>query len=152
MDEGLVIFLHDSRYGRLYQAVNLLATASSMGRHCHLFLFWEALAGFLDGSWDTMEASAEEPPGSSSDDSYEGKRLANLQRVQHGFELANIPSLYELLDAAVRDKGGVSVYACSASVRLLALDPAEVRKKVDEIIGLPTMLRIVSQAKHVLYI
>jgi peroxiredoxin family protein len=152
MKESLVIFLHNSRYDRLYQAVNILLTASSMGWRCHLFLFLEALASYMDGTWDQVDITSDDGGRSRSGESLEEKRIACLQRLQKSFELSGHPSLYEMLDSARKEDGGLTVCACSASVRLLSLDPSRVKEKVDEIIGLSTMLRIAAEAGHTLYI
>ncbi|NIM20604.1 MAG: hypothetical protein GTO51_10310 [Candidatus Latescibacteria bacterium] len=150
----LVVFLHGSRYDRLYQAVNLIVTAAAMGWKCHLFLFFGALASFMSGSWDDVNVSAagegDRPDVKRSGPSAEDP--CGAEELQRGFERANIPSLYGLLEKARRESGGVTVCACSTSVRLLNLDPASVKARVDEIVGLSTMLQIASEAEHAIYI
>lgn len=140
MSKPLVIFLHSSRYDRVYQAVNLVATARSMSRDAYLFLFFAALGSFAAGKWDDTATLVE------------GR--ANLaewgETLRRGFDLSNTPSLYEVLGAARRD--GARVYACSTSLRMLDLAPADVEGKVDEIIGLTTMLDIAADAHPVLYL
>jgi peroxiredoxin family protein len=139
MKPSLVVFLHSHRYDRLYQAMSLLLTASSMGWPCHLFLFYGALASYIGQTWDDINiVSAEQP--------------AWADALQRGFEEGNFPSLYEMLGKAREQGGGVRVYACSASCKTLDLDLAAVRGKVDEVVGLPTMLKISEYAKHVMYI
>lgn len=140
-EEGLVVFLHSSRYDKVYQAVSIILTASSMGRPCRLFLFLEALGSFVAGTWDEV---GEREEGTASGGWEE--------KVRKGFEESNYPSLYDMLSSARQEAGGVEIYACSNSVKVLGLDPAEVRRKVDEVIGLPTMLQLAGSAKHVLYI
>jgi peroxiredoxin family protein len=140
MSSPLVIFLHSSSYDRLFQAVNLLVTASSMGRPSHLFLFYGALATYVDGSWDDISLQL---PGDS---------LPWAKTLARSFELADTPSLYELIDIAKKEPGGLTVYACSASVNMLRLEPDEVGTKVDQIMGHATMLEIASRTDQVLYI
>jgi peroxiredoxin family protein len=41
------------------------------------------------------------------------------------------------------------LYACSASVRILGLDPASVQQSVDAIVGWPTFHRLIRQAERV---
>jgi peroxiredoxin family protein len=171
MQESLVIFLHSSSYDRLFQAVNLLNTASSMGWRCHLFLFFDALGSFMAGEWDDAHQSSggsrtaadqgaaetrndaglgarnEPDTGTRVDADARSIRARDLRRA---FELANNPPLSETLEQA--RKNGLTVCACSASVRLLGLDVQSVKSAVDEIIGLPTMLQITSTARHALYI
>ena len=137
MSKPFAIFLHSSRYDRVYQAANLLLTASGMGRPCYLFLFYEALATFVDGSWSDVRLST-----SSSDDAPPWAR-----KLQHGFETSDSPSPYEILEMAAAQPGGLKVCACSTSTKLLGLEPRDVREKVDEIIGMAAMLEIVADGE-----
>jgi peroxiredoxin family protein len=154
MTSSLAIFLHDSRYDRLYQAVNLLLTASSMGWSSHLFLFFDALAAFMADEWD--EVNITEPASgsvSNLDQPAPGRKDSDWRpRLQRNIELANFLSLYELLTKAKGESGDLTICACSTSVRLLELDPKAVKKRVDEIVGLPSMLQISARASQVLYI
>jgi peroxiredoxin family protein len=143
----LTIFLHSSRYDRVYQAVNLVHTACSMGWRCHLFLFYEALASFADGSWDEVNLAGKDAGANTAADELAASTLGKLQR---GFELSNAPSLYHTLDAARSD--GCLVCACSASVKLLGLDPRDIKERLDEIVGLPTMLQIAGKSTHTFYL
>lgn len=140
MPSPLVIFLHSCSYDRLFQAVNLLVTASSMGSRCHLFLFYGALATYVDGSWDDI--GLELPAGS----------LPWAKTLQRNFELADTPSLYDLIDMAKKEKGGLTVCACSTSMNMLGLDPARVTACVDQVMGHAAMLEIAGRTDQVLYI
>lgn len=137
---ALVIFLHSASYDRLFQAANLVATASSMGRATYLFLFYGALATYVDGSWDDI---ALDPPEQS---------LPWARTLARSFELSDSPSLYDLLDMAREHPGGLTLCACSTSVNLLGLEPADVAEKVDQIVGQAAMLEIASRSNQVLYI
>ena len=140
MSSPLVIFLHGSTYDRLFQASNLLVTASSMGQPCFLFLFYGALATYVDGSWDDVAPV-------NADETIEW--AGTLSR---SFALADTPSLYELLDMAKKEKGGLTVCACSTSINLLGLDPGVVGEKVDQVVGHAAMLDIAADSNQVLYI
>jgi peroxiredoxin family protein len=144
MKPALVVFLHSHRYDRLYQATSLLLTASAMGWPCHLFLFYGALASFVAGTWDDVNITDVEPETTSTPPWLPG--------LENGFESANLPSLYGMLKKASAESGGLTICACSNSCKMLGLELSEVREKVDEIVGLPTMLQIAESAKHVLYI
>jgi peroxiredoxin family protein len=150
IDNSIVIFLHSSRYDRLYQAVNLMLTASSMDWRCHLFLFFGALASFMEGSWD--EVNILENEDGERIDQKNACTPAWMNGLQENLELANFPSLYSLVDKSRDQKIRARIYACSTSVRLLNLAPGEVKIRVDEIVGLSTMLQIAADAKHVIYI
>jgi peroxiredoxin family protein len=146
MKQSLAIFLHGSRYDRIYQAVNISMTAAAQGWKCYLFLFFDALASFMDGKWDEVDLTRGENQSAS-----DPAAVHRLEKLGKGFESANLPSLYDVLEDARRDYG-LTVCACSASVKLLDLAPTEVKKKIDEVVGLPTMLQIASKVTHVLYI
>jgi peroxiredoxin family protein len=150
MEQSLVIFLHSSRYDRLFQAVNLLSTACSMGWRCHLFLFFDALASYTAGEWDEVNLAGGDSVPPRAGGAAEARDDSAKRDLRRAFELSNNPSLYETLESA--RKNGLTVCACSASVRLLGLEAQSVKKAVDEIVGLPTMLQIASTALHALYI
>lgn len=148
MKPSLVIFLHSNSYDRVYQAASLLLSASSMGWPCHLFLFYQALADFMGGSWESnlaeRAARKAEQRGAA-----EAEASSDLERA---FTAAALPSVSDVLDQARNGPGGLHLYACSASMRILGFDPSEVRRKVDEIVGLPTMLQIAESCRFAWYI
>ncbi len=144
MKPTLVVFLHSHRYDRLLQAMSLLLTASSMGWPCHLFLFYGALASCMEGTWDEVNVASGRADAEP--------RPVWAEKLQAHFEQTGGISLYEMLKKARAESGGVRVCACSASCKSLALDPTRVREMVDEIVGLPTMLRIAEDARHVMYV
>lgn len=139
MSRPIIVFLHDARYDRVFQAVGLVATAARMGRPTILCLFYDALATFVQGTWDnvgaTLTADASSP------------WRATLARA---FELADAPSLYATLEASRR--AGTRVFACSTSVRYLDLDAATVGARVDAIAGLATMLEAAGDDAQIIYI
>ncbi len=143
MKTSLAVFLHSHEYDRLYQAVSIALSGTSMGWACHLFLFYQALASYVGGEWDDT-------------DTFGGKdalvKPGWLAGLVEGIETSNLPSLYEMLEKAKQQDGKLIVYACSSSVRVLGLDLEGVRQKVDQIVGLPTMLQIGGGATHMLYI
>ena len=146
MKPGLVIFLHSHQYDRLYQASSMLLTASAMGWPCHLFLFYGALASFVNETWDevNIEDGAADAPASV--------RPPWLKELAYGFETHNFPSLYDMINKAREEQGGLKVVACSTSCKVTNLPIDAVREKVDEVVGLPTMMQIAESAKHVLYL
>jgi peroxiredoxin family protein len=143
MKASLAIFLHSDHYDRLYQAASMVLAGATMGWPCHLFLFHQALASYVDGGWDNTDTVG------GADAPVLSERVA---RLREGFETSNLPSLYEMLDKARDGDGELTVYACSSSVKVLGLDLQDVRQKVDEIVGLPTMLKISGGVTHMLYV
>ena len=148
MSKPVVICLHSDSFDRIYQAVNTLLTAASAGQRCYLFLFYHALGAYMDGAWDDMRISSS--PGRVQDPRDQAPPWQ--RKLERSFELGNLPSLYELLDRAKNAGGPVGVYACSNSTQYLGLDPADVKKRVDEIVGLATIQDISSDAGQVLYL
>jgi peroxiredoxin family protein len=148
MSEPLVIFLHSDGYDRIYQAVNMIATAAGAGRRCYLFLFYHALGSYMAGAWDNMNLSS----SAGRVDGAPGESPPWARTLERSFELANLPSLYEVLERAKEEEGEVSVYACSNSMRYLDLEPDGVKRHVDGIVGLATMLEVSSDAAQVLYL
>jgi peroxiredoxin family protein len=141
MDRPLAIFLHSARYDRIYQAASLLLTAASLGRKGYLFLFYDALATYVDGLWDDPEGLLDAPAGARP----------WAETLRRSFALSDSPSPYEILEMARAEPGGLTVCACSTSTKLLGLEPRKVRKRVDEIVGHATMLDLAADAQ-VLYI
>jgi peroxiredoxin family protein len=141
MPKPLVIYLHSDSYDRIYQAVNMLMTATSTGQSGYLFLFYHALGAFMAGAWDEAQLSQ-----------FSGQASPWRNTLERSFELSNLPSLYDLLDRAREGDGTLAVYACSNSTQFLGLDPADVKNRVDEIVGLATMLEISGNADQVLYL
>jgi len=148
MSEPLIIFLHSDAYDRTYQAVNMIATAAGTGRRCYLFLFYHALGSFMAGAWDEMNLSS----SAGRVDEAPGEPPPWARTLKRSFELANSPSLYGILEQAKEAEGEVTVYACSNSMRYLDLDPDVVKRHVDGIVGLATMLEVSSRACQVLYL
>ncbi len=144
----LVIFLHSDAYDRIYQAVNMIATAAGAGKKCYLFLFYHALGSFMAGEWDRMRLS---PPASRADGE-PGSPPRWFRTLEKRFDLATLPSLYEVLERAKDEEAGVTVYACSNSMRYLDLEPSEVNLRVDGIVGLATMLELSEDACQILYL
>ena len=148
MKPALVILLHSHARDRVYQAASLCLAASSMGWACHLVLFYQALAEYVGGAWDADPGEMNAPEAGG-----DRRRLDGWSRsAEHGFDDAGFPPIAELLEKARGEEGGLKLYACSASVRVLGLDPEVVRRRVDEIVGLPTVLGIAESARFAWYI
>ncbi|MEP9411018.1 MAG: DsrE/DsrF/DrsH-like family protein [Candidatus Brocadia sp.] len=132
-----VIFAHSGTYDKLYQIITLAITAASMGRETYIFLFFWALKKFVDEEFDVAKLSAEYGE--------EGRMLS--KRMQE----INPISLRELL-RDVRSMGNLKVYACTGAVKLMELEESIVRSRVDDILGLTTLLEIADGAETQLFI
>ena len=136
-EKKFILFLHSGDYEKLYQAVMLAITAASMGSTVRIFLFFWALKKFATDKLDVIEF----PVGMNDED----RRL--LEAVPQG--QSNM--LKELL-SEVGQMGNLKIYACSGAVKLMGLDEELVKSKVDDIIGLPTMLKMAEGAETQLFI
>ncbi|MDR4509999.1 MAG: DsrE/DsrF/DrsH-like family protein [Candidatus Brocadiaceae bacterium] len=132
-----VIFAHSGTYDKLYQIITLAITAASSGRETHIFLFFWALKKFVNEEFDVTRLSFEFGE--------EGECLAkHMQKL-------NPVSLKEIFQE-VRGLGNLKVYACTAAVKLMGLDETVVKSKVDDILGLTTLLEIAEGAETQLFI
>ena len=108
-----------------------------MGSKVYIFLFFWDLKKFATDKIDVIEFHA----GMQDED----RRL--LEAVPQG--QSNM--LKELL-SEVGQMGNLEIYACSGAVKLMGLDEELVKSKVDDIIGLPTMLKMAEGAETQLFI
>ena len=93
-----------------YQVSALAASAAAAGDRVDLALFAGALAAWVEeGGWDRLDPA---PP-------IRPERLEEL----------SLPPLSEMMEGA-RGSGALHLFACSASVRVLDLDPAAVQARV----------------------
>lgn len=132
-----VIFAHSGTYDKLYQIITLAITAASMGRETYIFLFFWALKRFVNEDFDVAKLSGEYGD--------EGEKLSKrMQKI-------NPISLKELLHD-VRTMGNLKVYACTGAVKLMELEESVVRTRVDDILGLTTLLEMADGAETQLFI
>ncbi len=124
----LLILSHGASWDRRYQASALAASAASAGDRVDLAFFFAALDAWIHGHWDDLDP---DPP-------VDPDRLASL-----GF-----PPLSSLLGSA-HDTGHLTLYACSASSRILGLDPTEVQTRVDLLCGWQTFTKLIAEADRV---
>jgi peroxiredoxin family protein len=136
-EKKFVLFLHSGNYEKLYQAVMLAITSASMGNKVYIFLFFWALKKFVTDKLDVIEF----PDGMQEED----RRL--LEAVPQGQ-----PDMLKELLSEVSKMGNLEIYACSGAVKLMELDEDLVKSKVDDIIGLPTMLKMAEGAETQLFI
>lgn len=124
----LLILAHGASWERRYQVSALAATAAAGGDGVDVALFFAALDAWVRGGWDRPDP---EPP-------VDPERLAAL----------GLPPLTSLLDSA-RAGGRLRLFACSASTRVLGLEPEEVQSKVDVLCGWQTFAKLIAEADRV---
>ncbi|GJQ22460.1 MAG: DsrE/DsrF/DrsH-like family protein [Planctomycetia bacterium] len=132
-----VIFAHSGTYDKLYQIITLAITAASMGKETYIFLFFWALKRFVNEEFDPAKLAAE--------CGAEGEKL--FKRMQE----INPISLQELL-RDVRTMGNLKIYACTGAVKLMELEESFVKTRVDDILGLTTLLEIADGSETQLFI
>ncbi len=108
-----------------------------MGKETYIFLFFGALKRFVN------EEFSPEILGSEFGEEGEGlrKRMVDM----------NPAPLKELLEE-VRSLGNLKLYACSGAVKLMDLEEVKVKSKVDDILGLTTIIEIADGAETQLFI
>lgn len=127
-DRPLFLLAQGATWEARFQVSSLAAAAAAAGRRVDLAFFFAALDAWVGGRWDDPEPAAIVRP----------ERLAELAP----------PPLTSFLDDG-RAAGRIRLYACSASMRLLDLDPATVQAKVDAIVGWSTFHRLMRGAEQV---
>ena len=132
-----IIFAHSGTYDKLYQTITLAITAASMGKETYIFLFFWALKRFVNEEFDVIKLSTE----FGEDGLQLSKRMQELNPI----------SLKEIL-GEVRKMGNLKIYACTAAVKLMGLEEKTVKVKVDDILGLTSILDIASGADTQLFI
>ncbi len=125
---NLLVLAHDGTWDRRYQVSSLAASAAAQGDRVDLALFFAALDAWVRDDWDRLDPA---PP-------LEAGRIASL-----GF-----PPLSGLI-AGARESGHLRLFACSASVRLLDLEPERVQERVDLICGWARFTRMIAEADRV---
>lgn len=110
------VVLFGGEADRLYEGVSFLAAARARGDQCLLFLRGPALGAFIEGKWAKPESGLTE----------------SSFHFQH-----QTPTVYL---NGLRGQGGIRVYACSAWVRLLKMNPRRVAERVDAVVGLNAFL------------
>lgn len=121
----LLILAHAETWERRFQVSALAASSAAVGVKVEVALFFAALASWTAGRWDTFDPA---PPLSA-------ERLQDIQA----------PSLTAMLEDA-RATGHLRLYACSASMHFLSLDPAQVQARVDAVLGWQTFSAKIAQA------
>ena len=131
------IICHGGSYDRLYQTVTIAVTSAALGDEVYVVLFFDALKKFVKGTMDEKELS--DDMGPEKDEVYGRMKKMN-------------PMSMEDMINTVKPLGNLKFVACSANVEFMGLNKEEVSKKVDEIMGLPTILKMMKEAKNQLYI
>jgi peroxiredoxin family protein len=138
MSEGsqrLLLLCHHGDFEHLLQATSAAAAAASTGWQVDLVFYFGALARLMTGRLDQIDETPTDWSQSPVD------RL----------DEAPVRPPSALLEAA-RATGTARVFACSASLRLLDPEFSRDQSAIDEVVGWPTVLELMSAADRTLYL
>lgn len=121
----ILVLAHGASWDLRYQVSACAASATAVGDRVDLALFFGALDAWARGRWDELDPA---PP---------------LSRER--LEQVDFPPLSSLVDRA-RATGLLTLYACSASTKMLGLSLADVQRRVDAIVGWQSFAQRLAEA------
>ncbi len=132
-----VIFAHHATYDTLHQVATLGLTASAMGKDVIVILLFWTIKKLAEGKIDAIDF----PPEYAS----------SAEEVTRLLKEKKVPKISEMFQDA-RLVGRFRLIACSAGLEYMGVDPDVVTKNVDEIMGLPAIIALTSDAETKLFI
>ena len=132
-----VIFAHHATYDALHQVATLGLTASAMGKDVIVILLFWTIKKLAEGKIDVIDF----PPEYAS----------SAEEVTRLLKEKKVPNISEMLQDA-RLVGRFRLIACSAGLEYMGVDPDAVTKNVDEVMGLPAIIALTSDAETKLFI
>ena len=129
----IAIIARGSSYDKLHLMATLVATAVSLDGEASVFLTYDALIRYVNGTLDEAKPALDDDKMNAI--------------YTEGIEEGRIPSITDLLRQA-KEMGNVKIYGCSTSVAFLRLD-SKLTKKLDGVIGYTTFLTSALDAKLV---
>lgn len=132
-----VIFAHHATYDTLHQVATLGLTASAMGKDVIVILLFWTIKKLAEGKIDVIDF----PPEYAS----------SAEDVTRLLKEKKVPKISEMFQDA-RLVGRFRLIACSAGLEYMGVDPDVVTKNVDEVMGLPAIIALTSDAETKLFI
>lgn len=132
-----VIFAHHATYDALHQVATLALTASAMGKDVIVILLFWTIKKLAEGKIDVIDF----PPEYAS----------SAEEVTRLLKEKKVPKISEMFQDA-RLVGRFRLIACSAGLEYMGVDPDVVTKNVDEVMGLPAIIALTSDAETKLFI
>jgi len=132
-----VIFAHHATYDTLHQVATLGLTASAMGKDVIVILLFWTIKKLAEGKIDVIDF----PPEYAS----------SAEEVTRLLKEKKVPKISEMFQDA-KLVGRFRLIACSAGLEYMGVDPAVVTKNVDEVMGLPAIIALTSDAETKLFI
>ncbi|MBH0177853.1 MAG: hypothetical protein HP491_08285 [Nitrospira sp.] len=132
-----VIFAHNATYDKLHQVATIGMTAAAMGKDVIVVLLFWTIKKLAEGKIDQIDF-----PPEYAESAGEVARLLKEKKV---------PKISEMFQDA-RHVGKFRLIACSAGLEYMGVDGQAVEKSVDEVLGLPAILKLTEVAETKLFI
>ncbi len=132
-----VIFAHNATYDKLHQVATIGMTAAAMGKDVIVVLLFWTIKKLAEGKIDEIDFPPEYA-GSAG----EVARLLKEKKV---------PKISEMFQDA-KHVGKFRLIACSAGLEYMGVDGQAVERSVDEVLGLPAILKLTEVAETKLFI
>ena len=132
-----VIFAHHATYDTLHQVATLGLTASAMGKDVIVILLFWTIKKLAEGKIDVIDF----PPEYAS----------SAEEVTRLLKEKKVPKISEMFQDA-KLVGRFRLIACSAGLEYMGVNPDVVTKNVDEVMGLPAIIALTSDAETKLFI
>jgi peroxiredoxin family protein len=132
-----VIFAHNATYDKLHQVATIGMTAAAMGKDVIVVLLFWTIKKLAEGKIDQIDFPPE----------YSG----SAEDVAHLLKEKKVPTISEMFQDA-KHVGKFRLIACSAGLEYMGVESQAVEKRVDEVLGLPAILKLTEEAETKLFI
>ena len=132
-----VIFAHNATYDKLHQVATIGMTAAAMGKDVIVVLLFWTIKKLAEGKIDQLDFPPE----------YAG----SAEEVARLLKEKNVPKISEMFQDA-KHVGKFRLIACSAGLEYMGVESQAVETRVDEVMGLPAILKLTEEAETKLFI
>ncbi len=132
-----VIFAHNATYDKLHQVATIGMTAAAMGKDVIIVLLFWTIKKLAEGKIDQLDF-----PPEYAESAADVARLLKEKKV---------PKISDMFHDA-RQVGKFRLIACSAGLEYMGVDNQAVEQNVDEVLGLPAILKLTEEAETKLFI
>ncbi len=132
-----VIFAHNATYDKLHQVATIGMTAAAMGKDVIVVLLFWTIKKLAEGRIDQLDFPPE----------YAG----SAEEVSRLLKDKKVPKISEMFQDA-KHVGKFRLIACSAGLEYMGVDGQAVESRVDEVMGLPAILKLTEEAETKLFI
>lgn len=132
-----VIFAHNATYDKLHQVATIGMTAAAMGKDVIVVLLFWTIKKLAEGKIDQLDFPPE----------YAG----SAEEVTRLLKEKKVPKISEMFQDA-KHVGKFRLIACSAGLEYMGVESQAVESRVDEVMGLPAILKLTEEAETKLFI